>query len=147
MEAGAELVGFARAVSLVCGERVAINGSKFRVVSSDKGPRERDTVKRYLDQLEHAGEQGGGHRLHGVSRAAFSLRLHPKKTRMCYATLYRRERGLCKPATFTYLGFTMIWGQTQKGGQPQKGRFQLSADDATRSHAGHHTTSEGGTAA
>jgi transposase len=53
-EAGAELVRFARSVGLVRGEWVAIDGSKFRAVSSARGVHERDALKRYLDQLEAA---------------------------------------------------------------------------------------------
>jgi transposase len=56
-EAGAELVRFARSVGLVRGEWVAIDGSKFRAVSSAKSVRERESVKRYLAQLEIADEQ------------------------------------------------------------------------------------------
>ena len=56
-EAGAELVRFACSVGLVCGEWVAIDGSKFRAVSSSHSVREREAVKRYLDQLERADEQ------------------------------------------------------------------------------------------
>jgi len=55
--AGAELVRFARSVGLVRGEWVAIDGSKFRAVSSARSVREREAVKRYLDQLESADEQ------------------------------------------------------------------------------------------
>ncbi len=54
-EAGAELVRFARSVGLVRGEWVAIDGSKFRAVSSARGVRERDALRRYLD----AGGGGG----------------------------------------------------------------------------------------
>lgn len=56
-EAGAELVQFARSMGLVRGEWVAIDGSKFRAVSSTRGVREREAVKRYLDQLESADTQ------------------------------------------------------------------------------------------
>ena len=55
--AGAELVRLARRVGLVKGEWVAIDGSKFRAVSSAGAVREREAVKRYLDQLEHADAQ------------------------------------------------------------------------------------------
>lgn len=55
--AGAELVRLARQVGLVRGEWVAIDGSKFRAVASAATVRERDAVKRYLDQLESADEQ------------------------------------------------------------------------------------------
>jgi transposase len=56
-EAGAELVRFARSVGLVSGEWVAIDGSKFQSVSSVDRVREREALKRYLDQLERADEQ------------------------------------------------------------------------------------------
>lgn len=56
-EAGAELVRFGRSVGLVKGEMVAIDGSKFQAVSSAKSVRERDAVKRYLEQLDRADEQ------------------------------------------------------------------------------------------
>jgi transposase len=56
-EAGAELVRFARCVGLVRGEWVAIDGSKFQSVSSVDRVREREALKRYLDQLERADEQ------------------------------------------------------------------------------------------
>src|SRR5437667_32275 len=56
-EAGAELIRFARSVGLVRGEWVAIDGSKFRAVSSARSVREREALKRYLDELESADAQ------------------------------------------------------------------------------------------
>lgn len=56
-EAGAELVRLARSVGLVRGETVAVDGSKFRTVSSAQAVRERDAVKRYLEQLDTADAQ------------------------------------------------------------------------------------------
>src|SRR6266481_8647882 len=56
-EAGAELIRFARQVGLVRGEWVAIDGSKFRAVSSARSVREREAVKRYLEELESADAQ------------------------------------------------------------------------------------------
>src|SRR5579863_6693856 len=56
-EAGAELVRFARSVGLVRGEWVAIDGSKFQAVSSVDRVREREALKRYLDQMERVDEQ------------------------------------------------------------------------------------------
>src|SRR5204862_5195985 len=56
-DTGAELVRLARSVGLVRGETVAVDGSKFRAVSSAKSVRERDAVKRYLEQLDAADEQ------------------------------------------------------------------------------------------
>jgi transposase len=55
--AGAELVRLARSVGLIRGEWVAIDGSKFRAVSSTRLVREREQVKRWLEQLETADEQ------------------------------------------------------------------------------------------
>lgn len=56
-KAGAELVRMARQVGLVRGEWVAIDGSKFRAVSSAGAVREREAVQRYLDQMNGADDQ------------------------------------------------------------------------------------------
>jgi transposase len=53
-KAGAELVRLARAVGLVRGEWIAIDGSKFRAVSSARSVRERDALERYLERMEEA---------------------------------------------------------------------------------------------
>ncbi|WP_368736113.1 group II intron reverse transcriptase/maturase [Mycoavidus sp. SF9855] len=49
----------------------------------------------------------------------FDLMLHPKKTRLLefgrYATERRQRKGLGKPETFTYLGFTHISGTSRSG--------------------------------
>ncbi|HYB76871.1 MAG TPA: IS1182 family transposase [Candidatus Bathyarchaeia archaeon] len=55
--AGTELVRFARSVGLVKGETVAVDGSKFRAVSSEPRVRAREAIKRYLEQLDRADEQ------------------------------------------------------------------------------------------
>jgi RNA-directed DNA polymerase len=51
---------------------------------------------------------------------AFSLSIHPEKTRIIrfgrFAVSNRKERGLGKPETFNFLGFTLICGQKRKGG-------------------------------
>ena len=51
---------------------------------------------------------------------AFSLSIHPEKTRLIrfgrFAASNRKERGLGKPETFNFLGFTMICGQKRTGG-------------------------------
>jgi group II intron reverse transcriptase/maturase len=51
--------------------------------------------------------------------AKFNLELHPEKTRLIefgrFAAQHRRERGLGKPETFEFLGFTHICGRTQDG--------------------------------
>ncbi|MDP9000856.1 MAG: group II intron reverse transcriptase/maturase, partial [Myxococcota bacterium] len=50
----------------------------------------------------------------------FHLELHPEKTRLFRfgknAALNQRERGLGKPASFTFLGFTHICGRSKSGG-------------------------------
>jgi transposase len=56
-EAGAELVRLAREVGLVRGEWVAIDGSKFRAVSSAARVKEREAVARYLEEMEAADAQ------------------------------------------------------------------------------------------
>src|ERR671939_1043269 len=54
---------------------------------------------------------------------AFGLRLHPDKTRLIefgrHAAANRARRGLGKPETFSFLGFTFICGRSRRG------RFQL----------------------
>jgi len=51
---------------------------------------------------------------------AFSLSLHPDKTRIIrfgrFAAKQRKERGLGKPDTFNFLGFTFICGHKRQGG-------------------------------
>jgi hypothetical protein len=56
-QVGAELIRFARCLGLVRGEWVAVDGSKFRAVSSVGGVREREAVKHYLDTLESADQE------------------------------------------------------------------------------------------
>ena len=50
----------------------------------------------------------------------FSLSLHPEKTRLIefgrQAAINRKARGLGKPATFNFLGFTFICGTSRRGG-------------------------------
>ena len=49
----------------------------------------------------------------------FSLSLHPEKTRLIefgrYAAERRARRGLGRPETFTFLGFTLICGRSRQG--------------------------------
>jgi len=51
--------------------------------------------------------------------AAFSLTLHPDKTRLIefgrFAAVDRGQRGLGKPETFNFLGFTHISGRSRDG--------------------------------
>jgi group II intron reverse transcriptase/maturase len=50
---------------------------------------------------------------------AFNLEVHPEKTRLIefgrYAAERRKNRGLGKPETFTFLGFVHICGKSRKG--------------------------------
>jgi group II intron reverse transcriptase/maturase len=49
----------------------------------------------------------------------FALSLHPEKTRLIdfgrFAVEHRKRRGLGKPETFNFLGFTFICGKSRKG--------------------------------
>jgi hypothetical protein len=51
--------------------------------------------------------------------AEFALTLHPEKTRLIefgrFAAARRARRGLGKPETFSFLGFTFICGQSRRG--------------------------------
>src|SRR5215211_620032 len=51
--------------------------------------------------------------------AEFALSLHPEKTRLIefgrYAAQNRKRRGLGKPETFNFLGFTFICGKSRSG--------------------------------
>jgi RNA-directed DNA polymerase len=53
----------------------------------------------------------------------FSLSLHPDKTRLIefgrHAAVNRKRRGLGKPETFTFLGFTLICGKSRQGSQEE----------------------------
>ena len=52
----------------------------------------------------------------------FALELHREKTRLLefgrYAAAQRQRRGLGKPETFTFLGFTLICGTSRRGSVP-----------------------------
>jgi RNA-directed DNA polymerase len=67
--------------------------------------REED-ARRYLDAMRLRFEE-------------FALSLHPDKTRLIefgrHAAARRERRGLGKPETFNFLGFTFICGKTRKG--------------------------------
>jgi transposase len=56
-QVGEELIRFARSLGLVRGEWVAVDGSKFRAVSSVGSVREREAVKHYLETLESADQE------------------------------------------------------------------------------------------
>lgn len=69
-----------------------------------------DDARRFLDAVRTRLEE-------------FDLTLHPDKTRLIefgrFAVANRKRRGLGKPETFTFLGFTFICGKSRSG------RFQL----------------------
>src|SRR5271166_4994741 len=80
-------------------------------------------IVRYADDVvagfEHEADAG---RFLAAMRArfeAFALSLHPDKTRVLefgrHAAARRRQRGLGKPETFTFLGFTFICGKSRSG--------------------------------
>jgi transposase len=78
-ETGAELVRFARAVGLVRGEWVAIDGSKFRAVSSSQSVHERRELERYLERMEEAdAEEGLEIDPTAVAAALEKLKQHPE---------------------------------------------------------------------
>ena len=66
--------------------------------------------------------------------AEFALSLHPEKTRLIefgrYAAVTRDQRGLGKPETFNFLGFTFICGKSRQG------HFLLKRKTPARPHAG-----------
>ena len=74
----------------------------------------------------------------------FALSLHPEKTRLIefgrFAAERRKRRGLGKPETFNFLGFTFICGKTRAG------KFQLNGRPGGP-HAGEAAGDQGGAAA
>ena len=80
-------------------------------------------IVRYADDLivgfQHEAE---ARRFLEIMRARlkeFSLSLHPDKTRLIefgrFAATNRKRRGLSKPETFNFLGFTFISGKSRRG--------------------------------
>jgi group II intron reverse transcriptase/maturase len=63
-------------------------------------------ARRFLDELRNRLEE-------------FALSLHPEKTRLIefgrFAATNRKRRGLGKPETFNFLGFTFICGKSRRG--------------------------------
>jgi transposase len=77
--AGAELVCFAKSCGLIRGEWIAIDGSKFRAVSSIDSARERLALQRYLDSIEKADkEQQTSIDPSAVQAAMEKLKQHPE---------------------------------------------------------------------
>jgi transposase len=77
--AGAELVRFAKRCGLIRGEWIAVDGSKFRAVSSIDTARERFQLQRYLDSMEKVDlEQQPEFNASEVQAALERLRRHPE---------------------------------------------------------------------
>ena len=80
-------------------------------------------IVRYADDLVAGFErEGDARRLLDAMRTRFeefALSLHPEKTRLIefgrYAATNREGRGLGKPETFAFLGFTFICSKTRRG--------------------------------
>jgi len=77
----------------------------------------------------------------------FALTLHPDKTRLIefgrHAAANRERRGLGKPETFNFLGFTFICGKSRRG------KFLLKRKtrrDRMRGEAASHQTGVAGSA-
>src|SRR5437762_11570871 len=92
-------------------------------------------VVRYADDLvigfEH---EGDARRFLDAMRdrlEEFALSLHPDKTRLIefgrFAANDRKLRGLGKPETFTFLGFTFICGRSRRGNFSFQGRTGVTA--------------------
>ena len=80
-------------------------------------------VVRYADDLAVGFEhEGDARRFLDAMRerlGEFALSLHPDKTRLIefgrFAAVDRKRRGLGKPETFAFLGFTFICGKSRQG--------------------------------
>lgn len=88
--AGAARVRLARSLGLLRGAWVAIDGSKFQTVSSERSVRERQALERYLEQLEQRDQQEEVVIDPGaVAHALEKLRRHPEPE----ARLMRTAKG------------------------------------------------------
>jgi transposase len=77
--AGGELVRFARSCGLICGEWIAIDGSKLSAAASIDSSRERLALQRYLDSIEKADEeQHASIDPSAVQTALEKLKQHPE---------------------------------------------------------------------
>jgi len=81
-------------------------------------------IVRYADDIvvgfEHAADAERFRRELEERMARFALVLHPDKTRLIefgrFAAANRERRGLGKPETFDFLGFTHVCGRSRRGG-------------------------------
>ncbi len=80
-------------------------------------------IVRYADDIvvgfEHEGDAVRFREAMAARLASFSLTLHPEKTRLIqfgrHAAAVRARRGLGKPETFAFLGFTFVCGKSLRG--------------------------------
>src|SRR5580704_10145922 len=80
-------------------------------------------VVRYADEIvlgfQHEADARRFHDAMTERLRRFCLELHPEKTRLIefgrFASRQRSQRGLGKPETFNFLGFTFICGKSRKG--------------------------------
>lgn len=80
-------------------------------------------IVRYADDIvlgfQHEADARRFHDAMTERLQRFSLELHPVKTRLIefgrFASRQRAERGLGKPETFNFLGFTFICGKSRRG--------------------------------
>lgn len=80
-------------------------------------------IVRYADDIvlgfQHEADARRFHDAMTERLQRFSLELHPAKTRLIefgrFASRQRAERGLGKPETFNFLGFTFICGKSRRG--------------------------------
>jgi RNA-directed DNA polymerase len=106
-------------------------------------------ITRYADDLVIGFERRtDAHRFLEMMRKRFeefALTLHPEKTRLIefgrYAVHNREQRGLGKPETFNFLGFTLICGRTRGGifqlkRKTRRDRSRAKLQESRRSCAG-----------
>ncbi len=105
--AGAEAVTYGRTQHVQC--RRAATGDMIIVRYADDfivGFQHERDARRFLDEMRERLQK-------------FALTLHPEKTRLIefgrFAAERRQRRGLGKPETFNFLGFTFICGKTREG--------------------------------
>jgi len=85
------------------GDMIIVRYADDLVAGFERG----DDARRFLDAMRMRFEE-------------FALSLHPEKTRLIefgrHAVANREKRGIGKPETFNFLGFTFISGKSRRGG-------------------------------
>ena len=99
--AGAELVRFAQSCGLIQGEWIAIDGSKFRAVSSCDSVARRNAVQRYLDSCEEADtEKQVTLDPSAVSEALAKLKPEPKRHKEPEVNFMKVGGSKVRPTTY-----------------------------------------------